>query len=147
MILIGQRSFFELDILDYAHAVDTMSTADRNLLWVAVRSGWHHHQSTSTAAILQTYEVESLLNWLRSLHTTGRPQGRLLFTEPCLSFECISADADDFLMQIKLAYEVAPDWHDDPFSPFWLPVVVPKRKLVSAIDQLADQYLKFPVRR
>jgi hypothetical protein len=64
-----------------------------------------------------------------------------------LSFECISADADDFLMQIKLAYEVAPDWHDDPFSPFWLPVVVPKRKLVSAIDQLADQYLKFPVRR
>ena len=147
MLLIGQRSFFELNILDYENAPDSPSSADRNLLWVAVRSGWQHHQSTSTAAILHTYEVESLINWFRYLHTTGRPQGRLLFSEPCLSFECISADTDEFLLQIKLAFEVAPDWHDDPFSPFWLPVVVPKRKLVDAIDQLAAQFLNFPVRR
>ena len=147
MLLTGQRSFFELNILDYEHSLESPSPADRNLLWVAVRSGWQHHQSMSTAAIIHTYEVESLINWFRHLHTTGRPQARLLFSEPCLSFECISADTDEFLLQIKLAYEVAPDWHDDPFSPFWLPVVVPKRKLVAAIDQLADQFLHFPVRR
>lgn len=146
MLLVGQRSFFELNILDYEHAPDSPSSADRNLLWVAVRSGWHHHQSMSTAAILHTHEIESLINWLRYLYSTGRPQSRLLFSEPCLSFECISADTDEFLLQIKLAYEVAPDWHDDPFSPFWLPVVVPKRKLTDAIDQLADQFLHFPVR-
>lgn len=147
MLLIGQRSFFELNILDYEYALDNSSVADRNLLWVAVRSGWQHHQTTSTAAILHTYEVEQLINWLRYLHTTGRPQNRLLFSEPCLSFECISADSDEFLLQIKLAFEVAPDWHDDPFSPFWLPVVVPKRKLLEAINQLSDQFLSFPVRR
>lgn len=147
MLLIGQRSFFELNILDYENAPDSPSSADRNLLWVAVRSGWQHHQSMSTAAILYTHEIEMLLNWLRHLHATGRPQNRLLFTEPCLSFECISADTDEFLLQIKLAYEVAPDWHDDPFSPFWLPIVVPKRKLLEAIKQLADQFLIFPVRR
>ena len=147
MLLIGERSFFELNILDYEHRLDSPSSADRNLLWVAVRSGWQHHQSTSTAAVLYAHEVESLLNWLRHLHTTGRSQSRLLFTEPCLSFECISADTDEFLVQIKLAFEVAPDWHDDPFTPFWLPVVVPKRKLVEAIDQLAAQLLNFPTRR
>lgn len=147
MLLHGQRSFFELNILDYEHASDTPIAADRNLLWVAVRSGWQHHQSTSTAAILHTYEIEQLLNWMRHLCVTGRPQSRLLFSEPCLSMECISADTDEFLLQIKLAFEIAPDWHDDPFSPFWLPIVISKRKLSEAIEQLADQFLKFPVRR
>ncbi|MFD2570590.1 hypothetical protein ACFSUS_08100 [Spirosoma soli] len=147
MLLVGQRSFFELNILDYEHAPDSSSSADRNLLWVAVRSGWQHHQSTSTAAILHTYEIEMLINWLRHLCATGRPLPRLLFSEPCLSFECLSADTDEFLLQVKLAFEIAPDWHDDPFSPFWLPIVVSKRKLAEAIDQLADQFLKFPVRR
>lgn len=147
MLLVGQRSFFELNILDYEHAPDNSSLADRNLLWVAIRSGWQHHQSTSTAAILHTYEVEQLIDWLRHLHTTGRPQNRLIFSEPCLNFECISADSDEYLLQIKLAFEVAPDWHNDPFSPFWLPVVVPKRKLLEAINQLSDQFLSFPVRR
>ncbi len=147
MLLTGQRSFFELNILDYENASDSPASADRNLLWVAVRSGWQHHQSMSTAAILYTYEIDMLLNWLRHLYATGRSQNRLLFREPCLSFECISADTDEFLLQIKLANEVAPDWHDDPFSPFWLPIVVPKRKLLEAINQLAEQFIIFPVRR
>lgn len=147
MLLAGQRSFFELNILDYEHPPTTLSSVDRNLLWVAIRSGWQHHQSTSTAAVLYTQEVDLLLHWLRHLYTTGRAQPRLLFTEPCLSFECISADSDEFLLQIKLAFEVAPDWHNDPFSPFWLPVVIPRRRLTEAIQQLADQFLKFPVRR
>ena len=147
MILSGQRSFFELNILDYEHREDSFSLMDRNLLRIAVRSGWQHHQSTSTAAILHMHEVELLLNWFRHLYTTGRPQSRLLFSEPCLSFECISADTDEFLLQIKLASEIAPNWHDDPFAPFWLPVIVPKRKLMDAIDQLANQFLYFPLRR
>ncbi len=146
MLLTGQRSFFELNILDYEYAPDAHLSTDRNLLWVAVRSGWQHHQSTSTAAILYAHEVDLLITWLRHLHTTGHSSGRLIFTEPCLSFECISADADEFLLQIKLAYEIAPDWHQDPFSPFWLPVIVPKRRLIDAIDQLAGQLLSFPVR-
>ena len=147
MLLIGQRSFFELNILDYENAPDSPSSADRNLLWVAVRSGWQHHQSTATAAILHTYEIEPLIAWLRQLQTGGRLPGRLLFSEPCLSIECLSADSEEFLLQVKLAFEIAPDWHDDPFSPFWLPVVVSKRKLSEAIEELTRQFIKFPVRR
>lgn len=146
MLLIGQRSFFELTILDYENAPDSPSSADRNLLWLALRSGWQHHQSASTSAILHTYEIVKLLNWLRTLLATGRPPGRLVFAEPCLSMECISADADEFLLQIKLAFEIAPNWHNDPFAPFWLPVVVTKHKLAEAIHQLADQSISFPVR-
>lgn len=147
MLLVGQRSFFELDILDYEHPATTISVAERNLLWVAVRTGWQHHQSTSTAAILHTNEVETLLNWLRQLQGTGRSPGRLLFAEPCLGFECISADSDEYLLQIKLAFELAPNWHDDPLLPFWLPLVVTKAKLVDAIHQLEGQIINFPVRR
>ncbi len=147
MHLIGQRSFFELNVLDYEHPATTASVADRNLLWVAVRTGWQHHQSTSTAAILHTYELDALINWLRQLHSTGRSPGRLLFAEPCLGFECISADSEEYLLQIKLAFEIAPDWHEDPFLPFWLPIVVTKAKLVDAIRQLEDQFINFPVRR
>lgn len=146
MLLIGQRSFFELNILDYEYSVTSLSRPDRNLLWVAVRSGWQHHQSTSTAAIIHTYEIENLLGWLRHIYQTGRPQARLLFTEPCLSIECISAGTDEFLLQIKLAFEVAPNWHNDPFSPFWLPVVVSKSNMAEAIDQLEKQFTKFPIR-
>ncbi len=146
MLLVGQRSFFELMILDYENAPDSPSSADRNLLWLAIRSGWQHHQSASTSAILHTYEVAKLLGWLRSLYTTGRPPGRLVFTEPCLSIECISAEADEFILQVKLAFEIAPNWHSDPFSPFWLPVVVTRHKLADAISQLADQSVNFPVR-
>ena len=147
MLLIGQRSFFELNVLDYEHPETIVSTADRNLLWVAVRSGWQHHQSTSTAAIIHAYELDTLINWLSRLRDTGQSPGRLLFTEPCLGFECISADSDEYLLQIKLAFEIAPDWHADPFSPFWLPIVVSKAKLVEAISQLEDQSANFPVRR
>ena len=147
MLLTGQRSFFELNILDYELSQDSPLSANRNLLWVAVRSGWQHHRSASTAAILQTHEIERLLAWLRHLQATGRPQSRLLFSEPCLSFECISADSDEFLLQVKLAFDVAPDWHEDPLAPFWLPVIVQKRRLTEAINELADQSLSFPVRR
>ena len=146
MLLIGQRSFFELTILDYENASDSPSSADRNLLWLALRSGWQHHQSASTSAILYTYEVAKLLNWLRTLLATGRSPGRLVFTEPCLSIECISADADEFLLQVKLAFEIAPEWHSDPFAPFWLPLVITKRQLADAINQLATQSINFPVR-
>ncbi|WP_040006377.1 WapI family immunity protein [Fibrisoma limi] len=146
MLLNGQRSYFELNLLDYEHPQTAPSSADRNLLWVAVRTGWQHHQSTATAAILHTYEIERLIHWLRHLCTTGRPLPRLLFSEPCLSFECISADTDEFLLQIKLAFEVAPDWHYDPFTPFWLPVVINKHKLSEAIHQLEQQFSNFPVR-
>lgn len=146
MLLTGQRSFFELNLLDYEYPSDSPAAADRNLLWIAVRSGWQHHQSTATAAVLYAHEVKLLLHWLQQLLTTGRPQPRLAFTEPCLSFECLSADTDEFLIQIRLAHEIAPDWHSDPFSPFWLPVVVPKAKLRDAVSRLAQQSDRFPVR-
>ena len=147
MLLVGQRSFFELNILDYEHPATAASSADRNLLWVAVRSGWQHHQSTSTAAILRTYELHTLISWLRQLYSTGRSPGRLVFAEPCLGFECISADSDEYLLQVKLAFEIAPGWHEDPFAPFWLPIVVTKHKIVDAIRQLEDQIINFPVRQ
>lgn len=147
MQLVGPRSFFELNILDYEHPISTTEAAERNLLWVAIQTGWQHHQSASTAAILHTHELGLLLNWLRQLQTTGRSPGRLNFAEPCLSFDCISADSDEYLIQVKLAFEIAPDWHEDLYSPFWLPIVVTKAKLVHAIRELEDQFINFPVRR
>jgi len=146
MLLIGQRSFFELNLLDYQYSSATPSEVERNRLWVAVRAGWWSHRSTSKATILQTYEIERLLTWLSQLYKMGGSPERLLFSDPSLSMECISGDENELLLQIKLAYAIAPDWHDDPLSPFWLPIVVAKTKIGEAITNLEGQFAKFPVR-
>ncbi|WP_338871795.1 hypothetical protein WBJ53_26320 [Spirosoma sp. SC4-14] len=146
MLLVGQRSFFQLDLLDYQYPTANSSTVDLNRLWVAVRSGWWHHRSTAKAAVLYTYEIEQLLTWLRHLYQGGYSSERLLFADPSLSIECISVDADEFLLQVKLAFAVAPDWHTNPFFPFWLPVVVSKAKIGEAITDLEGQFARFPVR-
>ncbi|UHG92061.1 WapI family immunity protein [Spirosoma oryzicola] len=146
MLLVGQSSFFELNLLNYSNPSTSVSVADRNLLQVAVRSGWQHHRSVSTAAIIYTYEIDLLIKWLRHLHKTGRPEPRLLFSQPSLSIECLSAGTNEYLLQVKLAHDVAPVWHHDPYSPFWLPVVIPKLKVAEAVRQLEQQFSEFPVR-
>lgn len=146
MLLTGQRSYFELNILDYEYDATSSFLNDRNTLRLALRAGWQQHRSTATAPLLMTWEIPTLLNWFTHLLKHGRPLPRLQFAEPCLKFECVSATSDEFLIQIQMAYEAAPDWHYIPEQPFWLPVVVRSAQLQEAVLQLQQQARKFPVR-
>ncbi|GAA4459847.1 hypothetical protein GCM10023189_34060 [Nibrella saemangeumensis] len=146
MRLAGSRSFFELNVLDYEYPASTAYRTDRNLLLIGFRAGWHKNQTAKTAPLLLTWELDALINWLRQLRDTGRMAPRLAFSEPCLAFECLSASANEFLLQIKMAQEATPDWHQNPQQPFWLPIVVTAAQISDAIHQLKSQAEIFPVR-
>lgn len=146
MLLTGQRSYFELNVLGYEYDAASPFHTDRNTLRLALRAGWQQHRSTASAPLLMTWETNTLLAWFTHLLKNGRPLPRLQFSEPCLKFECVSATTDEFLIQIQMAYEVAPDWHQNPEQPFWLPVVVRSAQLQEAVLQLQQQVKRFPVR-
>ncbi|GAA4397060.1 hypothetical protein GCM10023187_05910 [Nibrella viscosa] len=146
MRLAGSRSFFELNVLDYEYPAGTSQRTERNLLLIGFRAGWHKNQTAKIAPLLFTWEINSLIDWLLHLRNTGRMAPRLAFNEPCLAFECLSASANEFLLQVQLAQEATPDWHHNPYQPFWLPVVVTATQISEAIDQLKQQAEIFPVR-
>lgn len=146
MHLAGSRSFFELNVLDYEYPAGTTHRTDRNLLLVGFRVGWHHNQTAKTGPILLTWELDSLIKWLGQIRDAGRLAPRLAFSEPCLAFECLSASANEFILQIQLAQEATPPWHSDPQQPFWLPIVVTANQISEAIQQLKLQAAIFPVR-
>ncbi len=146
MLLAGQRSYFELTILDYEYAATSQFYTDRNTLRLALRAGWQQHRSTATAPLLLTWEVVALLDWFTYLLKNGRSLPRLQFAEPCLKVECISANSDEFLIQIQMAHEAAPDWQSHPERLFWLPVVVRSAQLREAVLQLQQQTKRFPIR-
>lgn len=146
MILAGQRSFFELTVLAYQHPVTESALTGQNLLRTTVRYGWLEQQPSANEAVLSAQEINSLINWLKQLYATGQPRERLNFKQSSLGFECISASHNEFLIQVKLSADIAPDWYINPLSSFWLPVVISKKKLANAINQLVNQFIKFPVR-
>ncbi|WP_266365598.1 WapI family immunity protein [Tellurirhabdus rosea] len=145
MILTGPRSTFELNILDYEYQ-HSASNLDRNWLLMGLRTRWQGHEATLTAPLLLTWELELLVKWLNFIATTSQPLPRLQFTEPCLSFECLSVSATDFLLQIKLDCEASPYWHTDLSSAFWLPVIPSRLELVEATEQLREELCAFPER-
>lgn len=146
MRLAGPRSFIELDVLDYEFPASSPLAADRNTLLVLLRLGWHQNISTRSVPVLLTWELDQLTRWLEQLLQTHRPPPRLQFTEPCFGIECLSCTRDEYLLQIHLAHEAAPDWHHEPGVPFWLPILTPRGQIESAVYTLQQQSEKFPVR-
>ncbi|WP_128543886.1 WapI family immunity protein [Larkinella soli] len=146
MVLTGPRSHFELNILDYEYKTSNPIDLDRNWLLVGLRTRWQNHEATFTAPLLLTWEIDLLIKWLSFIGSTRRPLPRLVFTEPCLSFECLSVGNSEFLIQVKLDCEVSPYWHTDLSSAFWLPVIPTLNQLMDAVTLLKTQMEKFPVR-
>lgn len=141
MKLTGPDTFFELDILDYEYG-DSSSFMDRNWLLISLKSGYKGKQSTTTAPLLSTWEIELLIKWMESLYTEQKLSPSLSFVEPCLGF---SLAPDSF--RIKLDHEASPDWNKEYDStPFWLSVKPNQEELRRAITDLQRQLSHFPVR-
>jgi len=146
MILKGHHSSFELNLLDYEYDPEEPLDADRNRLLISLRTRWLRHQTTLTIPILLTWEVNLLVKWMRFIARTGHPLPPLSFTEPCLTFQCLSVGTGDLLLQIKLDCEASPYWHTDLSSSFWLPVTPSRDELLKAATSLEEQFCRFPVR-
>jgi len=137
MRLTGNQSFFELHLIDIQH---DRSANDQPLLEVAVRSGWQQRRSVGMGSQLRTDEVLRLIDWLRQ---AGQPHTlipRLLFSDTSLVFDCVTADAYECLLQVKLDQDLTPAWYHNPLLPFWVPLLTNRQAVGQAADELQHQF-------
>ncbi|QKZ12952.1 hypothetical protein [Spirosoma sp. KUDC1026] len=144
MKLTGYNSTFELNILDY-ECSDANSFMDRNWLLIGLKTQFQQQQTVCTAPLLSTWEVELLLNWMRSIADQRELSPRLTFVEPALVFSNTSRDKGDYCFQIRLSSDALPRWQSDKKA-FYMPINVSKHELQQAIDDLDRQLKLFPVR-
>lgn len=140
MRLTGTQSFFELKLLDFQDSRLPIGKSGPQVLELAVRSGWQRHRSVALGAVLRTDEIDQLIGWLRQMSEPHTRLPRLLFHDPSLAFDCLTADADECLLQIKLDQDLTPAWHVDPFAPFWIPVLTTRRAVEQAAEDLYAQF-------
>lgn len=145
MKLTGPESSFELDILDYEYS-DSKYFMDRNWLLISLKTRYQNKEYTTTAPLLSTWEIELLINWMRSVAAQRELSPRLSFVEPCLGFSNSSQGLNGYAFGIKLDQEAAPDWYNDNSKPFWLSVSPNDDELQRAIQDLEGQLGRFPVR-
>jgi hypothetical protein len=144
MKLTGQNSTFELNILDY-ECTDANSFMDRNWLLIGLKTQYQQQQTICTAPLLSTWEVELLLDWMRSVANQNELSPRLTFVEPALVFSNTSCHEGDYRFQIRLSSDALPRWQSGNKA-FFMPVNVSKHELQQAIDDLERQLKLFPVR-
>ena len=145
MKLTGPQGDFELNVLDYEYS-DSADFLDRNWLITSMVTKEGAQQSTRTLAFLSTWELELLHDWLQSVAENAELAPKLTFIEPLLSFANLSDGKEQYALQIGLNREAVPDWHDNQSKTYWLPVLPSKAELEQAIQDVAQQLDKFPVR-
>jgi len=145
MILTGNQSFFELELLALQDNRLATDQPQSPVLELAVRSGWQRHRSVALGAALLTDELEQLVGWLRQMGQPHTQLPRLLFHDASLAFDCLTADADECLLQIKLDHDFTPTWHVNPLAPFWIPVLTTRLAVQQAADDLYTQFIQLTV--
>lgn len=145
MKLTGPQGDFELNIVDYEYS-DSGDFLDRNWLIVSMVTKKDGRQSTRTMTFLSTWELEMLRDWMQSVVEEAELAPKLTFIEPALSFCNLSDGKQRYSFRIGMANDALPKWHEDQTKTYWLPVTPDKDELKQAIQDLADQLSKFPVR-
>lgn len=142
MRLTGNQSFFELQLLTVQ--TNRLSTERHRppLLKLAVRSGWQRHRSVALGAALRTDELDQLVGWLRQMGEPHTQLPRLLFHDASLAFDCLTADADECLLQVKLDHDFTPAWHVNALTPFWIPILTSRLAVQQAADDLYAQFMQ-----
>lgn len=142
MILTGNQSFFELQLLAVQPSRLSTERHRPSLLELALRSGWQRHRSVALGATLRTDELDQLVGWLRQMGQPHTRLPRLLFQDASLAFDCLTADADECLLQIKLDHDFTPAWHVNPLTPFWIPILTSRLAVQQAADDLYAQFMQ-----
>lgn len=145
MKLTGPQGEFELNIIDYEFA-DSAAFLDRNWLIVSLKTSSNGHQFNHAGPILSTWEIELLLDWMRSVAANQALSPKLTFVEPVLGFRAKSPGRGQYNLRIKLDRDVKPSWHQDESRPYWFRVKADRQQLWGAIRDLESQLQRFPVR-
>lgn len=139
----GSFDSFELAILGYGKSVKTWR--DRNRLQCRFSTFWRQKADIQSAP-LQTWEVNRLLNNLRSLWSKATDHIALTFSEPGLSMEAQALPDDQYRLQIQLDHDLTPSWHTYPDFPMEMDILLSRHQLQEAIQDLSGQMATYPER-
>jgi hypothetical protein len=134
---------FELSILGYGKKM--AGWRDRNCLQCQVSTLWRQQTDTQSAP-LHTWEINRLLNGLRSLWNKAASHITLTFAEPGLSLEATALPDGRYRLQIQLDRTLTPAWHTYPDFPVELDMQLSRGQLQEAIQDLSGQLANYPER-
>lgn len=143
MKLLSSSGSFELSILGYGNEVATWH--ERNNLLCRFSTNWRQ-QTDSQSVPLKTWEVNRLINGLKSLWSRAVNHIDFTFSEPGLSVEATALSNEKYQLQIQLDYGLAPSWHSYPNFPVELNVLLNRTQLQEAIQDLSGQLASYPER-
>ena len=96
---------------------------------------------------LLTYEVQSLIDWLRAVSARKYDDRELDFLEPCLSFQLSPAEGDPDKLVIKLSYGFRPRWVSEVlYEEYEIVFSLKSIDLMYAAESLENQLRRYPQR-
>jgi hypothetical protein len=143
MKFLSSSGSFELSILGYGSEV--ANWRERNKLLCRFSTKWRQ-QTDSQSAPLKTWEVNRLLNGLRSLWSKAVSRIDFTFSEPGLSVEATALPDEKYQLQIQLDHSLTPSWHSYPDFPLELNLMLSRAQLQEAIRDLSGQLDSYPER-
>jgi hypothetical protein len=143
MKFISSSGSFEFSIVGYGNK--TTNWRERNNLRCRVSTIWRQ-QHDSQATPLQTWEVRRLVSSLRSLWNKAVNHVALTFSEPGLSVEATALPGDNYKLQIQLDHALTPAWHAYPDFPLEMDMLLNRKQLDEAIQDLSGQLASYPER-
>ena len=96
---------------------------------------------------LFTYEVNSLIGWLRGVSAGKYDERHLWFTEPCISFHLSPAEGEPENLVVELRHEFRPSWaNQDLDVEFKVKFSLASIDLTRAAQSLENQLCRYPQR-
>ena len=126
-----------------------LSDVEHDSNWLNVRIEVKHPRGKWSAVdpALLTYEVQWLIDWLRSVSAGGHDKRHLWFTEPCLSFHLSPTETEPDKLVVEFSHEFRPPWATEDLDE--QPNIVFQLKSIDLIDaaqSLEDQLRRYPQR-
>ena len=149
MKLFGdEQTSFEFEVVGYQFPQLENEPYDSD--WLIVRVCVQHPRGSwsKTDACLLTFELATLVDWLRTIAEEMPPSSEVEFIEPELSCKWFGQGKNH--LRIYLDYSLRPDW--SPYvgpneeEELFVEFAVTVEDLKSAADALRSQLKQFPVR-
>ena len=144
VVLAGEGSSFELEIVSYQFPQISKDRWDSNWLIIAGRVRLGARDWEFRDPCLTTFEVADLADWLDAC-VAGQPEfAYCAFTEPSLEFELV----DESTIRLELAIEAAPPWaeHDEVLDGGYGVNIPVGPAIQEAANNLRKQLQQFPER-
>jgi hypothetical protein len=104
---------------------------------------WRQQVDTQ-AAPMRTWEVQRLVNVLRSLWSKATNRVSMSFAEPGLAVDGVALPNDQYRLHIQFGQSITPTWHQYPDFPLEMDMLLSRKQLQEAIQELSMQLDTYP---